>query len=527
VSKKSAFVCIFFILSVFIHAQEIPVDLSLTPEDIRVTLNDDGSCDLFVRKKQDIASILIMEFPLGDMEEEIFAYRAREWNLINGNERKIEAREFTSTTARGGVHYQVDPTPEVKEEQAENVLRINYLVDSTPEGEPEFTESFHIYIPPMMDYGYSNTRNGTALLEDGLPLNIRAFALPYADERGPFADNRFILRIRPPEPARLVREADYTPEPESADPAPEPEPPISADIVPEPEPPAPPPPKFRLPEFPFPLDIRIAGGVAAFFPGPEGKLNDYLSLLNQHVFTAAVSLEAPLTEKVGLHAGYDRDALFLNQLFLRAVYNLGLVDIEAGINAGVFNTEAFFISPGLSAVAYAASPGGLVSGSAHIDFALNRALNVQDDYFQDYYRMTAGVNMPAARIRADISSRSVNRRDQYLVNTLGRWVRYLVSAEFPLNIWTLRLEAGYQNLSWDYAAIRNLARNWAVSYRYWSIFTGIGAAVRIGSTAALFWHVEAPVYPWVYPEIEDFLDSKAAFLWQAELGVLWHLGPPR
>jgi hypothetical protein len=512
--KKSSgvlLVYVLFVLSVFVQAQETPIDLSLTPEDIRVTLNYDGSCDLFVRKKRDIASILITEFPRGDTEQETFAYRAREWNLINGNERKIEAREFTSTKARGGVHYQVDPAPIMKEERTESFHRINYLVDSTPEREPEFAESFHIYIPPVMDYGYSNTRNGTAFPQDGLPLNIRAFALPYADERGPFADNRFILRIRPPEPARLVPEADYTPEPESAGPAPEP--PVPAPKI---EPPAPEPAPSG---FPFSLDIRIAGGAAAFFPGPAGKMDDQLELVNRYVVTAAVSLEAPFTPKTGLRAGYERNALSLNQLFLRAVYDFGSAEIEAGMNAGIFNTDTFFISPGLSVAARAASPGGLLSGSMHVDYALNRELTAPDDYFQDYFGIAAGVNMPSARIGSEMSSRSVNRRDHYLVNTVSRWMRYLVSAEFPRKLWTLRLEAGYQNLSWDYAAAR------PYSYRYWSFFSGIGAAVRIGSALTLFLNAEAPVYPWVYPEVKDFLDPKTAFFWKAELGVLWRLGP--
>jgi hypothetical protein len=68
------------------------------------------------------------------------------------------------------------------------------LIDSTPETYAAFGEAFHIYIPYILNYGYEWTRHGEVYVTDGAYLNIRAFALPYADYRAAFQDNPFMLR---------------------------------------------------------------------------------------------------------------------------------------------------------------------------------------------------------------------------------------------------------------------------------------------------------------------------------------------
>jgi hypothetical protein len=60
---------------------------------------------------------------------------------------------------------------------------------------PDFGEVFHIFIPWLLNYGYENTRHGELYVSNGTYLNLRAFALPYADYRGPFKDNPFILNV--------------------------------------------------------------------------------------------------------------------------------------------------------------------------------------------------------------------------------------------------------------------------------------------------------------------------------------------
>ncbi|MDR3248558.1 MAG: VWA domain-containing protein, partial [Treponema sp.] len=69
------------------------------------------------------------------------------------------------------------------------------IIDSTPERHPELGEAFHLYIPYLIYYGYEDTRHGEVYVVDGTYFNLRAFALPYGDYRGPFRDNPYELRV--------------------------------------------------------------------------------------------------------------------------------------------------------------------------------------------------------------------------------------------------------------------------------------------------------------------------------------------
>ena len=149
-------------------------DLSISGDDLRIDLRPDGGFHLFVRKKPDIGSVLLTEStrdPSGLADN--YAYRADEWNSINGDEIRI----------LNGV-----PIPR------EN--RIYSLISSTVVSHPELGAAFHIYIPYVLYYGYEGGRNGEVYLADGTYLNIRAFAYPYADYRGPFMDNPFELEAK-------------------------------------------------------------------------------------------------------------------------------------------------------------------------------------------------------------------------------------------------------------------------------------------------------------------------------------------
>jgi hypothetical protein len=101
-----------------------------------------------------------------------YAYRAPEWNAVNGDEIRI---------LNGA------PIP--------GSNRIWSLIDSSPENHPELGAAFHIYIPYILNYGYETGRHGEIYVVDGTYLNIRAFSLPYADYRGSFRDNPFTLEL--------------------------------------------------------------------------------------------------------------------------------------------------------------------------------------------------------------------------------------------------------------------------------------------------------------------------------------------
>ena len=165
-------------------------DLGISTGDLLLELRADGGYHLFIRKKTDISSVLLTETTRDPaMLADNYAYRAGEWNAINGDEVRI----------LNGV-----PIPRES--------RIYSLISSTVVNHPVLGDSFHIYIPYILYYGYPEGRHGEVYLTDGTFLNIRTFALPYADYRGAFRDNPFMLEARqepPPGPptGKYIEEA--------------------------------------------------------------------------------------------------------------------------------------------------------------------------------------------------------------------------------------------------------------------------------------------------------------------------------
>jgi len=163
------FVCVVFLGSLPLFAQ----DLSLGPENIRIEERTDGGFHLYIQKKPDIASVLLTESTRDpSMGSDNYAFRAPAWNAVNGDEIRL----------LNGV-----PIPRES--------KIYSLVSSTVENHSELGEAFHIFIPWIVNYGYEGGRHGEVYMTDGTYLNIRAFSLPYADYRGKFADNPFILQV--------------------------------------------------------------------------------------------------------------------------------------------------------------------------------------------------------------------------------------------------------------------------------------------------------------------------------------------
>ncbi|MDR0496052.1 MAG: VWA domain-containing protein [Treponema sp.] len=169
----NAFMLIFLLLAGFpAFAQNLSIDLSISPADIQLEQRDDGGFHLFIRKKPGIASVLLTESTRDPtMEADNYAYRAQEWNPVNGDEIRL----------LNGV-----PIPRES--------RIYSLISSTPVSHPELGEAFQIFVPWVVVYGYEGGRYGEVQMADGTYINIRAFSLPYADYRGSFADNPFLLQ---------------------------------------------------------------------------------------------------------------------------------------------------------------------------------------------------------------------------------------------------------------------------------------------------------------------------------------------
>ena len=197
--KKLASACsVLFVCAAFLSA----ADLTLSVDDVRATYDGGTNFDnsvgyhLYIRKKPDIASVLLTETTRDpDGESDNFAYRAAEYNPINGDEvRYLNGKPLDSPGARYS------------------------LIDSTPEPDDEFGEAFHIYIPAEILYGYPWTRNGTVRIGRGTFINIRAFTKKYADYDGAdYYDNPFMFDLGavPPAPAEdepaPVLHDDYNP----------------------------------------------------------------------------------------------------------------------------------------------------------------------------------------------------------------------------------------------------------------------------------------------------------------------------
>jgi Mg-chelatase subunit ChlD len=146
-------------------------DLSIGAADLRVTQGADGGFHLYVRKKPDVSSVLLTESVRDPaMQADNYAYRALEWNAVNGDEIRIVDGEILPRDSRS-------------------------LIDSTPEPHSELGSAFHIYIPYIINYGYPWTRNGEVYVGNGTYFNIRAFEMPYADYSGGFRDNSFLLEV--------------------------------------------------------------------------------------------------------------------------------------------------------------------------------------------------------------------------------------------------------------------------------------------------------------------------------------------
>ena len=183
--------------------------MRITAEDVRLIeeRDTDGNIagyHLYVRKPAGVNSILLTETtrdPNGKADN--YAYRAREYNPINGDEiRYLDGQKLVSEGAKYS------------------------LIDSTPEKTDFFDQAFHIFIPPVLLYGYEWSRNGVVEVGKGTFINIRTFEKPYADYTGDYMDSPFMFNLEarkrpkknPPEPEpeaepepAVILSADYNP----------------------------------------------------------------------------------------------------------------------------------------------------------------------------------------------------------------------------------------------------------------------------------------------------------------------------
>ena len=178
--------------------------LRITADNVRLVPDSaNGGYHLYVKKTENVNSILLTETtkdPEGKSDS--YAYRAKEYNKINGDEiRFLDGKKLESEGAKYS------------------------LVDSTPERTKVFgeeVEAFHIYIPETLVYGYEWSRHGEITIGKGTFINIRSFEKPYADYTGDYMDSPFMFDLKVQK--RIVKKPVPKVEPPLPEPEPEPEP---------------------------------------------------------------------------------------------------------------------------------------------------------------------------------------------------------------------------------------------------------------------------------------------------------------
>lgn len=214
--RKSVIFWLFCIVKLLvlsgIYAETLPElkNISVGQKNLKIVEEKDPATKetkgyhLYIEKLPGIESVMLTETtkdPTG--QEPNYAYRAKEYNKINGDEiRMLNGEKLDSPSARYS------------------------LVDSTPEANEYFSECFHIFIPAEIVYGYPWSRNGTVKIGKGTFINIRTFEKKYCDYTGRFLDNPFMFDFAvkkiPPKKKAPKKKIEPAPVPVT-EPEPEPE----------------------------------------------------------------------------------------------------------------------------------------------------------------------------------------------------------------------------------------------------------------------------------------------------------------
>lgn len=154
-----------------------PRDLLLQPQDIEIIPTGDGF-DMYIRRKPALGSVLLSD-SVKDFSYQNHSYglRALRHNPVNGDEFRLLDGKIIENRSKG----------------------LYFLMSSRPVPHGKFGSAFHIYLPPQTVFGYPWARQGVMPVTNGGEIILRLFALPHADYRGPFIDQKYVISIRPPD----------------------------------------------------------------------------------------------------------------------------------------------------------------------------------------------------------------------------------------------------------------------------------------------------------------------------------------
>ncbi|HPO03465.1 MAG TPA: hypothetical protein PL077_08980, partial [Treponemataceae bacterium] len=104
--KKSLCVLAVFLASLSLQA----LDLSLGPDDVRILQSPEGGYHLYIKAKSDIQAVLLTETTRDPkLRADNYAYRALEWNPINGDEKRLLDGGFIPPEKK--IYSLIDSTP--------------------------------------------------------------------------------------------------------------------------------------------------------------------------------------------------------------------------------------------------------------------------------------------------------------------------------------------------------------------------------------------------------------------------------
>jgi hypothetical protein len=532
------------VLSYAQRAAAEDTSLFIDIEDIRIEQVTPAGFHMYIRKNPEVASVLLTQ------NRWETAYCTDAWNEVNGDEARM-----------------IDGTAVVPNRNARNTRYP--LIDSTPEPHAELGEAFHIYVPSTLYY--DNMRGQVqAYAVNGLYVNVQTYTLSYADKQGRSQNSPFSLDLAPKK-ATVVAEAEAaTVVAEEAVVAPEP---VEALVEPEPEEaasPAEPVEVVAVPESAeseaalvesesaeseealgtepeetpqvsdpeavpeaelviteeseqpelsssteelprvYKPELRAGLGFTLFSPGAGRILNEERSIDAKYDVNGEVELKQRFSDLVSVRLGFERDSLLMNRFFARGDVDLNLLSLSAGLFFGALNqTEDTFpsgVSLGLSARLFD------FVALFRVDIPLGAP--TPSSYTQSYSTFTLDWYPTWAHLGLSLIGRTLFQKTAGGLDITSKWVQYALFGEKSLGRFTPRLEFGYQELSWIFLS----GNSQPAEYHYVSLYLGLGTSFLLTETLSLNFHLQAPVYPFVYEDLQTY-----PFFLNATLGVSWNL----
>jgi hypothetical protein len=260
-------------------------------------------------------------------------------------------------------------------------------------------------------------------------------------------------------------------------------------------------------------DIRTRLGITYLHLGKNPNLNPLIQLGEKLDINGSVALTQDLSRNLSLALSFERDPLLTNRLFVDLAFPVGFADLETGIFFTLAPSEKVVISPGLSLRVKTPLFHEMFHGAFRIDLPLGAALNIPST--QTHIEIELGVTFPWARFSFALIDRILKDKLDLAGELQNEWIRFRFAAEKTFAKLTLRLDVGYQEVKWVLSEYSSL------DYHYDDVYLGLNAALAISSTMKVSLGLEAPVFPWVYSEIQSLITPQTPVLFGLSLGFDW------